>query len=101
MQEAKLLGHIVSPKGVRIDPSRVQEMKRINIPRNKNEVQSFLGKINILRRFIPNFAQIFKQITNILRKDNEISWSNEGKRYFERIKEKLIEALVLISPNYS
>ena len=56
MMERKLLGHIVSVEGVRIDPSRVEEIQTMSLPRSKKEVQAFLGKINFLRRFISNFA---------------------------------------------
>jgi hypothetical protein len=56
MKEGKLLGHIVSAKGVRIDPSRVETIRTLSLPRSKKEVQTFLGKINFLRRFISNFA---------------------------------------------
>jgi SNF2 family DNA or RNA helicase len=56
VQEGKLHGHIVSKEGVKIDPQHVEEIKVINLQRNKQEIQSFLGKIIFLRRFIPNFA---------------------------------------------
>jgi hypothetical protein len=58
MQEGKLLGHIVSRYGIKIDLKRVEAIDTINIPRNRKEIQSFLGKIIFLRRFIPNFAEI-------------------------------------------
>jgi hypothetical protein len=35
MKEGKLLGHIVSKKGVRIDPSRVEEIHTLTLPRSK------------------------------------------------------------------
>jgi hypothetical protein len=66
MQEGKLLGHVISEDGIRIDPSRVASIQKIGIPRNKKDVQSFLGKVNFLRRFITNFAEIVKCITNII-----------------------------------
>ena len=44
MKEGKLLGHIVSAEGVRIDPSRVEAIQTLSFPRYKKEVQSFLGK---------------------------------------------------------
>ena len=47
MQEGKLLGHIVSAEGVRIDPSRVEALQSLSLPRSKKEVQAFLGKINL------------------------------------------------------
>ena len=52
MEEGQLLGNIVTSKGICIDPNRVDAIQKINIPRNKNEILSFLGKVNFLRRFI-------------------------------------------------
>jgi hypothetical protein len=72
MQEGKLLGHIVSVEGVRINPSGVEAIQALSIPRSKKEVQSFLGKINFLRRFVPNFAEEVKLIKAMLRKGNEV-----------------------------
>jgi ribonuclease HI len=69
MKEGKLLGHIVSAEGVKIDPSRVEAIQALSIPRSRKEVQSFLGKINFLRRFISNFAEVVKLITVMLRKE--------------------------------
>lgn len=70
-------------------------------PRNKKEVQSFVGRINFWRRFIPNLTKILRAITNMLRKDNEIKWNAEVKRSFSEVKEALPCAPVLISPNYT
>ena len=72
MIEGKLLGHIVSTEGMKIDPERVKYIVKITIPRNKKEIQSFIGKINFLRWFVPNFAEIIKHITEMLRKDREV-----------------------------
>ena len=72
MTEGKLLGHIVSAEGIKIDLERVKSILKITIPRNKKEIQSFIGKINFLRWFIPNFVEIIKHITEMLRKDREV-----------------------------
>ena len=56
LQECKILGHIISEKGIKIDPKRVEGILQISHPRNIKELQSFIGKINFLRRFIPNLA---------------------------------------------
>jgi hypothetical protein len=101
MQEGKLLGHIVSKEGIKIDPKRVEAINTINFPRNVKEIQSFLGKINFLRRFILNFAEIVKLITNMLKKDSEVRWTNEAKASFQRIKKVISKALVFASPDYT
>jgi hypothetical protein len=44
VQEGKLLGHIVSSDGIKINSKRVESIDTINIPRNRKEIQSFLGK---------------------------------------------------------
>ena len=74
MREGTLLGQVISKEGIRIDLNIVAAIQKIDTPRNKKEVQSFLGKVNFLRRFITNFAEIVKYLTNMLRKDNGIKW---------------------------
>jgi hypothetical protein len=100
MQEGKLLGHIVSRDRIQIDPKRVEAIDTINIPRNVKEIQSFLGKIIFLRRFIPNFVEIMKLITDMLKKNNEVKWMAEAKASFARIKKVIGEAPVLANPDY-
>jgi hypothetical protein len=95
------LGHIISREGIEIDPKMVESIDMINILRNRKEIQSFLGKIIFLRRFIPNFTEIVKLITYILNKDNEVKWTTESKTSFEHIKKVIAEALVLANPDYT
>jgi hypothetical protein len=101
MPEGKILGHIILARGIKIDPNRICAIQEIKIPRNKKVVQSFIGKINFLRRFVPNFAEILKPITNMLKKDDVIKWSLEEKSEFQRIKQALVESPILASPNYT
>jgi len=72
LEEGKLLGHIISKDGIRIDPSRIEGILKISHPRNMKKLQSFIRKIIFLRRFIPNLAELLRNITNMLKKDTEI-----------------------------
>ena len=60
--EGKLLGHVVSKKGISIDPERIKAIEQIPLPHNKKGMQSFMGIINFVRRFVPDFAQIVKPL---------------------------------------
>lgn len=100
MEERKLLGHIISKKGIKIDSNRLVAIQQIGLPRNKKEIQSFLGKVNFLRRIITNFAKVVKYINSMLKKDNTFQWSKEAKQSFISIKPTLSEAPVLVSPNF-
>jgi hypothetical protein len=93
------LGHIVSAKGVTIGSRRVEVIQSLSFPKSRKEVQSFLGKINFLRRFVSNFSELVKFITSMLSKGNEIKWTIEARNYFDQIKKSLAKAPVLISPN--
>ena len=68
---------------------------------SKKEIQSFLGKVNFVRRFIPNFAEVVKHITKMLRKGADFKWTAEAKKSFEEIKKALTQAPVLISPDFT
>ena len=71
------------------------------MPRNKREIHSFIGQENVLRRFITNFVDTLRKVTNMLRKDCEIKWNIESKKSFNNIKKEITEALVLVSPDFS
>lgn len=60
-----------------------------------------MRRINFLRKFIPNYVEIVKSITDMLRKENEVKWHTTFRDSFTRIKEALVESLVLISREYS
>jgi len=99
--EGKFLGHIISKDGVVIDPNKVSIIQTLSLPRNKKEVQAFLGKINFLRRFIPNYAEIIKDITDMLKKGHEIKWTVSSRHAFDEIKKAIFEAPTLASPDYT
>ena len=65
------------------------------------DIQSFLGKINFVRKFIPNFSELVKNITAMLKKDVEIKWTGHERSSFEYIKKDIMEAPTLISPDYT
>jgi hypothetical protein len=90
LKKGKLLGHIVSSEGVKIDPTRVEAIQRLSIPRSKKDIQSLLGKINFVRRFIPNFAELVKHITSMLKKGSEIKWTDNERSSFQDIKQAIM-----------
>ena len=57
MEEGKLVGHIVSVHGVKIEIDILEAINTIPFPRHKKVLQSFFVTIIFLRRFIPKFAE--------------------------------------------
>lgn len=101
MEEGKLLRHIISKDGIRIDPACVQAIQQIDLPRNKKGIQSFNGKMNFLRHFVPNLAEHLREMKNMLKKDNQMKWTKEVVKSFNLVKLALSSAPVLVSPDYN
>lgn len=59
-----------------------------------------MGRIKILRSFVPNYAEIVKELTKMLKKDKEVKWTVEAWESFSRIKKAFVEAPILVSPYY-
>ena len=100
LEEGNLLGHIISKDGIQIDPARIEAILQIQHPRNITELEAFLGKINFLRRFISNLAELIRSLNNMLKKDSKIKLIVEAKKSFEDIKLALTRTLVLISSKF-
>jgi hypothetical protein len=92
---------VASPGGVSIDPKRVQSIKDVCPLVNKKALQYFLGKINFIRKFMPNFAERIKPLSALLKKDVAFRWGNETNRSFEYIKNAISQAPILINPDFS
>ena len=54
-------------------------------------MQSFLGKIKFVRRFIFDFAEIVKPLQDMIKKDTNFKWTTERKEAFYKIKESIVE----------
>ena len=89
LQEGKIIGHIISEEGIKIDATRIDGILQISHPRSLKELQSFIRKLNFLRRFIPNLAELLKNITNMLKKDVGVKWTLPAKQSFELVKQAL------------
>jgi hypothetical protein len=66
LKEVAFLGHIVSKKGIAVDPSKVTVVIEWEPPKNVGEIHSFLGLAGYYRRFIENFSKIAKPMTELL-----------------------------------
>jgi hypothetical protein len=71
--QGKLLGHIVCKEWIYIDPERVKAINELNPPTSKKGVHSFFGKINFVRRFVPDYASIIKPINLLLKRSRDSS----------------------------
>ena len=61
-------------------------------------MRSFLGLAGYYRRFVQGFSVIASSLTRLLRKGVKFKWDDKCQSSFQRLKEILVEASVLIQP---
>lgn len=93
--ELKLLGHVISKDGIKVDPSKVSAIKDMPIPRNVSEVRTYLGMTGYYRRFIKNYSILSRPLTELTRKDVPFQWTQSCQASFEILKSKLMTAPIL------
>nr|KYP76062.1 Retrovirus-related Pol polyprotein from transposon opus [Cajanus cajan] len=62
----EFLGFIIHQKGIEVDRNKTKAIMETRPPSNKKELQSLLGKVNFLRRFILNLSGKTKVFSPLL-----------------------------------
>ncbi|KAL7725832.1 hypothetical protein ACLKA6_015914 [Drosophila palustris] len=99
--EVKFLGHILSDRGIEVDPEKVATILSFRDPKNKEETRSFLGLVTYVGKFIPDLANLTEPLRRLLKKDCKFDWGETEKRAFEDLKSRLakIPNLAYFDPN--
>ena len=77
------LGHVVSSKGIEINPKKIAAILNWPHPRNITQIRSFLGFCNYYRKFTKGYAQVAKPLYQLLpgenakKKTNEVEWTEQ------------------------
>lgn len=100
--ELKYLGYVIDNKeGLRVDQDKVKAILNIPTPTCVRDVRSFLGMASWYRRFIENFSSIIAPLTNLLKKRQKFEWTNTCEESFQKLKECLISAPILTTPDFT
>nr|GEU94827.1 reverse transcriptase domain-containing protein [Tanacetum cinerariifolium] len=86
--------------------SRLDKIAKVNViaklphPTTVKGVRSFLGHAGFYRRFIQDFSKISRPMTHLLEKNTPFIFSEDCIKAFQTLKKKLMEAPILIAPNW-
>ena len=70
----KLLGFIVSRRGIEIDPQKVKAIMDMPPPKTLKQLHTLQGKLQSVRRFISQLADKCQPFTHLLKKDQIFKW---------------------------
>nr|GEU63451.1 reverse transcriptase domain-containing protein [Tanacetum cinerariifolium] len=83
-----------------VDRAKVEVIAKLPHPTTVKGVRSFLGHAGFYRRFIQDFSEIARPMTHLLEKETPFFFSEECIESFNTLKRKLINALILIAPDW-
>jgi len=89
-REGIVLGHRVSERGIEVDRAKTEVIEQLPPPTNVRGVRSFLGHAGFYRRFIQDFSQIARPLTNLLAKGAPFNFDDECLDVFYYLKKALI-----------
>ena len=96
----QFLGFMVHESGIEIGQKSVKAIDEAVPPTTKIELQSLLGKINFIRRFVSNLSERVLPFSPLLKlkNDQEFKSSNVQQKTFEEIKEYMKCPPMLVPP---
>ena len=86
---------MLSGEGVYADPRKIFAIIDMPVPRNKVELQRFLGMCNYLGKFIPDLANVTAPLYCLLEKDVPWHFEAEQENAVKKLKEMVTSAPVL------
>ncbi|XP_013167322.1 PREDICTED: uncharacterized protein K02A2.6-like [Papilio xuthus] len=95
VQTINFLGHELKLEGVKPLPKYIKSISEFRVPRTIEELQSFLGLVNYINKWIPNLATTTEPLKQLLRlklghKANiEKYWKKNQNEAFKKLKEIL------------
>ncbi|GFU21134.1 retrovirus-related Pol polyprotein from transposon 297 [Trichonephila clavipes] len=94
-KKVKYLGHYITKEGISVDPQKTAAIADMSSPTSVKQVQSFVQTCSWYRRYIPNFSQIAKPLTDLTKKNAMWKWGSEQEEAFRDLKLKLASPPVL------
>ena len=97
-KEVDFLGHLVSAEGLRPNPHNIAKVEQWPVPTNVTDVRRILGLGNYYRRFVKNYSQLVRPLTDLTRKGASFVWTADCQSSFDALKRALIGSDVMAYP---
>lgn len=94
-KQVAFFGMLYDAQGMHPDPAKVQAIKEMPPPRDKAELQQFLGMATYLSPFIRNMSSLTADLRELLRQENSFVWSDNHQRSFDTIRNQICASATL------
>lgn len=94
--DIEYLGYKLSKRGLEMSQSKTKSILATPAPNDVKKLKSFIGTVNDYRRFIKNFSSILQPLYELTKINKNWKWSNECQNAFNKIKNEITSADVLM-----
>jgi hypothetical protein len=94
------LDHQLKAEKVKPNSIKVEAINNMKMPVDISGIQRFLELTSYYRRFIKKYSQIVELLNVRLQKNNIVKWGPKCQKIFEKLKKRLIIALILAYLNF-
>ena len=88
-------GNLVTSEGIKPDPKKIESIANWPSPTNLKELQSFLGAVNYLSKFIPTLSSLRNPLSGLCKKNSEYMWTGTHEKAFQTIKQAVCDTTML------
>lgn len=99
LRSVNFWGHIISSKGIRVVPQKVENVKNWPRPVSLSDIGSFLGLAGYCHCFFEGFSSIVSPLTQLAQKKVKFQLSDSCEKSLQELKTQLTSTSVMTLPN--
>jgi hypothetical protein len=94
----KLLGFLVSHRGIEANPEKVKSIERMSPPTTLKEMQKLAGCVTSLGHFISKLGERALPFFKLMKRKGPFEWTSEADAAFKDLKKYLTIPPVMVAP---
>lgn len=92
----RYLGHVFKLNEIKPDPEGLLAVDKMSRPKNKKDLQTFLGVVNYMRSFIPNLSDKTAPLRELLKKNTIFCWTENHSHVVNEIRNAVLNSNILV-----
>jgi hypothetical protein len=100
MPLGKLLGFLMSHRGIEANPDKVKAIKEMRPPRNLKEMQRLAGCMAALGCFIAGSGEKALPFFKLMKRTGKFEWTLEADKAFAKLKRYLMSPRIMVAPTF-
>ena len=99
--EIEYLGYDLTRSGIKPQAKKVEAIIRLNPPRTKRQLRTFLGMVNFYRDMWHRRSHVLAPLTALISKDAKFKWEDKHQKAFDEMKRVISQETLLSFPDFN